>query len=265
MYDEILKQIRKDILEIAHLGGDGNLQSTFSSLDLIWCIYDKILDITPNNCYEADRDIFILSKGQASLGLFVILSEKGFFSKKELKRFCKHDSIFGMQGDKTRIKGLEVSAGSLGHGLPIAVGVAMANKLKKINSKVCVLCGDGEMNEGTMWEALILASHNKLDNLYIVIDDNKSILKMLEMGDLKEKMDAFGIDSIRINGHNQKEIISAFAEKKNGRPKAIIANTQRGYGSKTLMEDPSWFHRAPTKDELEMLIKEVAVFETTND
>ncbi len=265
MHSNKIKELKKEILRISYLGQDGNLQSVFSSLDILWILYSKILNCNNCNYNDEDRDIFILSKGQSSLGLFVVLADLGFFDSKELETFCQFNSKFGMQGDRNKIPGVEISAGSLGHGLPIAVGMAIAHKIRGINSRIYVLTGDGEFNEGTMWESLLLAAHNQLDNLRIIIDDNKSISKMLDIGSLAKKLEAFGMEVINTDGHNHKALEYALSVEPHNKPLAIIADTFRGYGCNTLMDDPSWFHRSPTADELDNLIREVELYETTND
>jgi len=249
---DTIKELRKQCLEISYLGQDGNLQSTFSALDIMWTLYDKILK---------DDDKFILSKGQASLGLYAVLAEKGIISKDELKSFCKLNSRFGMQIDRTKFnEEFMISAGSLGHGFPMAIGIAMANKIKKSTAKVYVLVGDGELNEGTMWESIILACHKKLDNLCLIIDDNNSLGKMINIDNLGEILIRFGFFVNTVDGHNQKDMYNALTTHTIDQPLVVIAKTQRGYGSKTMMEDNSWFHRSPNKAELNMLISEVDTF-----
>lgn len=263
MDKDIIKKIRKDCLEISYLGRDGNLQSVFSALDIMWVLYDSVV-------YKGEDKVkrnntFVLSKGQASLGLYVILAEKGILSLDEVKTFCKFNSRFGMQIDRTKFNeiGIEISAGSLGHGFPIAVGMSMALKIQNSSDKVFVLVGDGEFNEGTMWESALLASAKKLDNLCIIIDDNNSIGKMLDMGDMKKKLEAFGFEVRKINGHSHNEILKALSEDHFNKPLAIIAKTIRGYGCESMMRDIKWFHRSPNLEELNILIEEVEKFEKT--
>lgn len=263
--DSIVKELRKECLRISSLGGDGNLQSNFSALDIMWVLYDQVINCNKNNFKNKDRDYFILSKGQATLALYVILAEKRILEKKELESFCKYDSRFGMQADRTKFNGgVEISTGSLGHGFPMAVGVAMANKIKGSASRVFTLVGDGEFNEGTMWEAALLAGFKKLDNLCIVIDDNNSIGSMLDMGDMEQKLTAFGFDVLQIDGHNHKDIFTALSRVHSEKPMAVIAHTIRGYGSETIMTDNKWFHRAPNSEELSILLEEVDRFEKAN-
>ena len=171
------------------------------------------------------------------------------------------DSRYCIQTDLTKFKGgIENNAGSLGHGLPFAAGIAYANKIKKSPSNVYVLCGDGEFCEGTMWEACIFASAKKLDNLCVIIDDNNSVAAMVDMGDMKKKLEAFNFDVFEVDGHNLSKLEDVFKKAmllSNEKPKAIIAKTLRGFGSKTMAENDIWFHKAPNEEELELLIKEV--------
>jgi len=247
-----MKSLRKECLEISHLGNDGNLQSTFSALDILYVLYNDILTTT---------DTFVLSKGQASLGLYVVLADKGFLNKDELKTFCKFDSKFGMQIDRTKFDDVSfTSTGSLWHGLPIAVGIAMANKLLDNTDMVYCLIGDGELQEGTMWESIQLACHHQLNNLTIIIDNNKSTNSMISIPDLSEILEYFGCFVTNANGHSHDCIYNAFDTLSMYNPFVLIADTKRGYGSKTLMTDRSWFHKAPNKEELELLKNEVDIF-----
>lgn len=259
------RNIRKRCLDISNKGKDGNLQSCFSSMDILWTLYNRVMNWSLNIRNSSSRDYFILSKGQSSLALVTVLENLGLFNYEEIDRFCKFSSRFSMQLDVTKfadINGIENSAGSLGHGLPFAVGVAFANRIKKIDSYVYVLVGDGEMNEGTMWEACAFAGAHKLDKLIVIVDDNDSIGRMLDLSDISTKLKAFGFVVTNADGHNIDSIINGIdsLKKFENMPKALIAKTIRGYGSKTLMENNEWFHKAPNDAELEMLIKEVDVF-----
>lgn len=254
------KDIRKKLLKISSIGHDGNLQSGFSSIEILWTLYDKVLELTPENFLDENRNRFILSKGQSTEALLEILSEKGFISADEMKNFCKIDSRISMQADRTKLPMVEISAGSLGHGLPMACGIAWANKIKNIVSQVFCLVGDGEMNEGTMWESLIFASSENLNNLTVIVDDNNSITRLIKLNNFKEKFESFGFDVITVDGHNEDELLKVFTMK-HDKPLCVLAKTIRGYGSKTLMEDRSWFHRYPKGDELDMLLAEVDAFQ----
>ena len=191
--------------------------------------------------------------------------EKGVFQLEEIaSEIGKFHSRYSIQTDLTKFQGgIENNAGSLGHGLPFAVGIAHANKIKKSPSKVYALCGDGEFCEGTMWEACIFAGTKGLDNLCLIVDDNASVGAMVDMGDLASKLKAFGFDLFEADGHDMDALERVFTEARsmeNGRPKAVIAHTVRGYGSKTMTEKDIWFHKAPDSEELKSLMKEVDEF-----
>ncbi|MEE3410079.1 MAG: thiamine pyrophosphate-dependent enzyme [Treponema sp.] len=263
--EEISKKLRKEALYLSHKCKDGNLQSVFSCLDIMWVLYDKIMNWTPEKATNDDRDFFIISKGQATLALYPILIEKGMFDLEEIaSEIGNFDSRYCIQTDLTKFNGgIENNAGSLGHGLPFATGIAYANKIKKSPSKVFVLCGDGELCEGTMWESFIFAGNKKLDNLCVIIDDNDSVGAMVSLDSINEKLKSFGFDVFEVNGHNMNDcetVLLQATQLANGKPKAIIAHTVRGYGSKTMTEHDVWFHKAPNTEELEMLSKEVDEF-----
>ncbi len=257
--DEISKELRKLILKLSHKCQDGNLQSAFSCIDIIWTLYDKIMNWNPSIALNADRDYFLISKGQATLALQAVLLKKNFFNNTIFDEIGTFNSRFSNQADVTKFDGgIENSAGSLGHGLPMAVGVALAQKIKKLPSRVFVICGDGEFNEGTMWESCIFAAGKKLDNLCVIIDDNNSVGAMIDMGDMQKKLESFGFDTYKVDGHNLNELNQILSKKpKQGSPMAVIASTVRGYGSDTLISKSVWFHKSPNAEELVMLMKEV--------
>lgn len=258
--EKISKDIRKTILRVSNIGKDGNLQSCFSSIEILWALYDGVLNLNKDTI-KFSHDRFVLSKGQSNLALMTVLAYKGFLDLQELNSFNRIDSRIAMQADRTKFEGIiENSAGSLGHGFPMAVGMAWASKIKQDNERVFVLAGDGEMNEGTMWEAALFASSERLNNLTIIIDDNNSIGKMINFGDLQNKLTAFGFDVKVVDGHSISELKKVLL-KTSDKPRAIIAKTCRGYGSATLMNDRSWFHRYPTDEELPFLLKEVDDYE----
>ena len=252
-----LKKLKQIIVNASAKSGEGHIPSAFSVLDILWVLYDKILKIDPKNPRAHDRDFFILSKGHASLGLYAVLAEKGFFSLSELENFGKFNSMLGGHPDRNKIPGVEASTGSLGHGFPISIGVALGLKIKKMDNKVFVLIGDGECNEGTVWESALLASHHNLSNLCCIVDYNHSTDRALEMGDIAEKFKSFGWNTCVINGHNHEEIYNALI-KKSDKPKAIIANTIKGYGAKIMENNPAWHHKSPSPEEFDILLEELS-------
>ena len=261
----ISKKLRKNALYLSYKCQDGNLQSVFSCLDIIWVLYDKIMNWESASAKDPDRDFFIISKGQATLALYPVLIEKGLFDFNEVaQEIGKFDSRYCIQTDITKFSGgIENNAGSLGHGLPFATGIAFANKIKKSPSQVYVLCGDGEFCEGTMWEACLFAATHELDNLCVIIDDNNSVGAMVNMESFSQKLESFGFETVSADGHDMLQLEIAFKDicgRKNGKPKAVIAKTIRGYGCKTMTEHDIWFHKAPNEEELRMLIEEVDAF-----
>jgi len=258
------KTLRKEALYLSHKCQDGNLQSVFSCLDIVWTLYDQIMNWLPEIATDESRDYFIISKGQATLALYPVLIEKGMFSIDEIAgEIGSFSSRYCIQTDLTKFQGgIENNAGSLGHGLPFAVGIANAKKIKALPSQVYVLCGDGEFCEGSMWESCLFASAKELDNLCLIVDDNDSVGAMINMGDMEKKLTSFGFDVFPVDGHDLDALETVFrmAQEKNGRPKAVIAKTVRGYGSPTMTEHDIWFHKAPNAEELELLTREVDAF-----
>lgn len=263
--DDIARKLRKEALFLSYKCQDGNLQSVFSCIDIIWTLYDRVMNWDVAKVEVPDRDFFIISKGQATLALYPVLIEKGLFEFNKIsEEIGTFHSRYCIQTDVTKFRGgIENNAGSLGHGFPFAVGLANANKIKKSPSQVYVLCGDGEFCEGTMWEACIMAGALQLDNLCVIIDDNDSVRAMVDMKNMQQRLETFGFDTEVVNGHDRQElekVFLRFRKIENGRPKAVLAKTVRGYGSDTMMCNDIWFHKAPNDGELEMLQKEVDNF-----
>ncbi len=252
-----MKKLKKTIIQSAFKAGEGHIPSALSILDILWVLYDRVLKIDPLHLDDPERDRFFLSKGHASLGLYVVLAEKGFFSFDELKNFCKFDSILGGHPDRNKVPGVEASTGSLGHGFPMAVGSALGLKIKNQAAQVFAIIGDGEANEGTVWESALLAPHHNLNNLTCVVDYNHSTDRALRVGNLKKKFEAFGWQSIVINGHDHEEIYKALTMKHKIKPIAIIAETIKGRGVKMMENNPAWHHKAPSQEELDVILDEL--------
>lgn len=258
-----LKEIRKRCLRLSNRAKDGNLQSTFSSVEIMYSLYNDIMDLEKIQKKRMDRDWFVMSKGQSTLGLYSVLVQKGILSEESMVDICQFKSKYSMQADLTKgIPCIENSAGSLGHGLPMAVGIAYANKIKRIQSRVFCLVGDGELNEGTMWESCLFAKSHDLSNLIIIVDDNRSLSRMITHNLWEDIFRTIGIETCRVDGHSVKQLSDAIQSigEASMTPHMIIASTVRGYGSKTLMEKNEWFHKYPDDQELEELIQEVESF-----
>ena len=249
------KKLISRIAELSVIGKEGHVPSALSILDIIWVIYNKIININLLKRRSRKRDFFILSKGHGCLAQYVVLEKKGIISKKDLDTFCKYKSNFGGHPDSNKIEGIECSTGSLGHGFPFAAGVAYGNKLLNIKSKVITLVGDGECNEGSIWETCMIASHHKLNNLICIVDKNKSSDRALKIDDLKSKFKSFGWHAVNIDGHSHKEIFKAL-NIKSKKPLAIIANTIKGKGIDFMENNPEWHHKKIDKKTIEKYILE---------
>jgi len=241
--------IRQGVLNLAYRGQTVHIACAFSIAELLSVLYSEVLKFPDNDPDAPGRDYFILSKGHGVMAQYICLAEKGWISESEIADYFKDgSSLPGLS--ESRVKGCEISSGSLGHGLPIAAGLALASKLSKSDQTTFVLVGDGEMNEGSNWEALLFASHKKLDNLIVIVDQNGfqamgSTSEVLDMGNLESKFLAFGFDVADIDGHDTEAIRNTVANqlaKKNGKPKAIIAKTKKGAGVSFMEMNNSWHY-----------------------
>lgn len=243
---------RKRIIEMVREGKDGHIPSAFSILDLIAALYRDHLKYDATKPEWPDRDYFILSKGHGCLALYVVLREHGFLTEEDLHMFCKPDGILGEHPDCTKVPGVEASTGSLGHGFPFAVGIALGLKIREASNKVYVLVGDGECHEGTIWEAANVANNLRLGNLCVVVDWNESAAQLMPLDDLPAKWRAFGWETLVINGHSDSEIRSAFESVQFGvgsSPTVIVAKTVKGKGVPMLEGHGRWHHRIPNDEE----------------
>lgn len=252
----ICKKIRKDILSISKESGIGHIPSSFSVVEILHAIY-TVMNHKPHNPSWSGRDIFILSKGHAALCHYCVLADQGYFNIEEVYSHSSFMSNFGGHPDRTKVPGVEVSTGSLGHGIGVAVGIALALRIKKSNRKVFVVIGDGEANEGTVWEAALVASHLRLSNLTIIYDDNKSHSRGLQIHNAAEKFRAFGCEVSEVDGHNVIELKCRLL-KESTTVHAIIADTVKGYGCQTLVNNPyEWPTKSPNDLEFETLMREL--------
>ena len=241
------KIVRKGILECIGINKKGHVGGSMSSADLVTALYFYKMNHNPDNPENPDRDRLILSKGHSVLAQYAALAECGYFPKSILKTTKTFGSI--LQGHpEIRTPGIEANTGSLAQGLSVGVGIALGGKLDKRDYKVYVILGDGELNEGQVWEAITAASVYKLDNLVAIIDRNKlqasgPIKEIYDIGDIKPKFDAFGWKSFEIDGHNMKEIVEALdsVDKIKGTPSVIIAQTVKGKGI-SFAENVTGFH-----------------------
>lgn len=265
--EEIAKDIRKKIYQIAHFAGGGHMGASFSMTDIISVLYfDGVLKYDASNPKWEERDKFILSKGHASYALYAALAKAGYFPEKELWHVGQIGSKFGGHPKMYDIPGVEASTGALGHGLSFAIGVAYANKVDKKNSHVYVVLGDGECQEGSIWEGALSAPTLQLDNLTVVVDHNKlqamdDLENIVHMQPFSDKWKAFGWNVVEIDGHNYKETKEALLIRKAGVPTVVIAHTVKGKGVSFMENVPIWHFRMPNEQELQVLMDELGLTE----
>jgi len=251
-----LDRLRREIVVASASAGEGHVPSALSILDILWIEYSVIMANQRMRHEEIDR--FVLSKGHGSLALYVVLSEIGVIDKSELGSFGQFDSRLGGHPDRLKIPGVEASTGSLGHGMPVAAGIALAKQIQGSEGRVVTLIGDGEANEGTIWETALIAAHRHLENLVCIVDYNHSTDRALVLGSIADKFAAFGWGVVEIDGHNPNEIEESLSHEKTARPLAIIANTIKGKGVKAMENNPAWHHAAPKMNEVENLLGDVS-------
>jgi transketolase len=242
--------LRRMIIDTLVSAGRGHPGPALSLVEILRVLYDDILRIRPEDPAWNGRDRLILSKGHGCLALYAVLADKGFFPKDELKRFCRFGSFLGGHPEAGKIPGVEASTGALGHGLPIGVGMALAARLQKRDSRVFVVTGDGELNEGSMWEAAMSASKNRLDALTAIVDYNKlqsygSVDSVQPLEPLADKWRAFGFAVAEVNGHNVvalQKVLSCLPLEV-GKPSVVIAHTIKGKGVPVAENNPQWHHK----------------------
>lgn len=261
---EKARRIRINALKAIHAAKSGHPGGSLSSADILATLYFGELNIDPKNPKMADRDKFVLSKGHAVPALYAALGERGFYDVNEMMTLRQVGSKFQGHPNMSKVPGIEMSTGSLGQGFSAAVGMAVAGKIDKNPGRVYVLTGDGELQEGIVWEAAMQASHRKLDNLVAIVDLNGLQIDG-KVSDVKcvcpvdEKFRSFGWNVISIDGHNFEELTTAFKEAKSskGVPTAIIAHTHKGKGVSFMEDNAGWHGKAPSDEELAAAIEEL--------
>jgi transketolase len=254
--DERSLHLRRLIVDALEGGGRGHPGPALSLVEVLRVLYDEVLRIDPANPLDPARDRFILSKGHGCLALYAVLADKGFFPAEELARQCRAGAMLGGHPERGRTPGVEASTGALGHGLPIALGLALAARMQNRDSRTFVVMGDGETNEGSVWEAAMTAAKHRLDRLTAVIDHNKlqsygPVSTVLDMAPMADKWRAFGWGVREVDGHDMSALRAVFAAApfEPGRPNLIIAHTVKGRGVSFAENNPDWHHKAKIKDE----------------
>ena len=258
---KLAQALRISSIKMVNNAKASHIGSALSIVDILAVLYGKILNFDINDEKFSERDRFILSKGHGCVSVYAVLAEVGFFEKDELKTYGKDFSNL-MNHISHKIKGVEFSTGALGHGLSFGVGKALNAKINKKKWKTFVLLSDGEMDEGSNWEALMFASHHKLNNLTAIIDYNKlqsldTIENTLNLEPLRDKLESFGCHVIDLDGHNHDDLEKAFIENSVNSPKVIIANTTKGKGVSFMENSVAWHYKSPNEDELDLSLKEL--------
>lgn len=267
LYDELkLKatKIRRNIVNMIYLASSGHPGGALSITDILTVLYFTEMNVDPLNPKDENRDRFVLSKGHASAALYATLAERGFIQNEDLLGFRKLDSNLQGHPDMNKVPGVDMTTGSLGQGLSTANGMALAGKLDNKNYRVYCALGDGEIEEGQVWEAAMSASHYKLDNLCVIVDNNNlqidgTVDKVMSPYPIAEKFESFGFNVIEIDGHDYKQIIEAFenAKKITGKPTAIIAKTIKGKGVSFMENQAGWHGKAPNEEQYNIAMEEL--------
>jgi len=259
------KEMRREMVRMVKLAGSGHLAPALSCADIIASLFFKVMKINPQNPGDENRDRFILSAGHKALVLYTAMAIAGYFSREVLDTFLDFDSMLGGHPDSTKIPGIEISTGSLGHGLPIGVGMGLGEKLKKQDNRVFILLSDGEITEGSNWEAASVASHYKLDNLIGIIDKNGlcadgDVCNVMGIEPLGRRWEAFGWEIVEIDGHNITEIVASLGSAPiiKNKPTMVIANTIKGKGISFMENRYEWHNKVPDKQQFEIAFKELA-------
>lgn len=256
-------RLRQDVLDIVYRAKTGHIGGDFSVTDILNVLYNKQMNVTPENFRDADHDRFILSKGHAVEALYAVLCQKGFFPREDLLTVSQYLSNY-IGHPNNKINGIEMNSGSLGHGLSVGVGMALAGKMDKKDYRVYVVMGDGELAEGSVWEGAMAGGHYKLDNLCAVIDRNRLQISgtteyVMNQESQEERWATFGWHVISIDGNDVDALDAAFEEAKatKGQPTLIVANTTKGCGVSFMENKAAWHHKVPTAEEYEQGMAEL--------
>ena len=259
---EVSKSIRRSVVEMAHRSYASHTGSALSIVDILTVLYFRVLNIDPDEPKAESRDRFILSKGHASAALYATLAERGFFSKKKLDGYYIDAGELPGHVDCTAVPGIEAAAGSLGHGLSLGAGMALASRMNKSDARVFIIVGDGEMNEGSVWEALMFIPYQQLVNVTVIVDCNKyqgygASADVLDLTPLEDKFRSFGWQVRAVDGHDHEELERVLSCRNEGRPLAVLADTVKGKGVSYMENQFVWHYKSPDDDQLRQALKEL--------
>lgn len=257
--------LRKDIVDMVVAGGGGHIGGDMSVLDILTMLYFEEMNISPENQEDEDRDRFILSKGHSVEAYYAVLAARGFFDIKEvIETFSKFGSRF-IGHPNNKLPGIEMNSGSLGHGMSVCVGMALAGKMNRKTYRVYTVMGDGELAEGSVWEGVMAANQYGLDNLCAVVDRNRLQISgdtedVMGHEDLSERFKSFGWNTIGLNGHDYRELREGFqrARETRNRPTVLIADTIKGFGSSVMEGKVQWHHKVPGEEERKQILADIA-------
>lgn len=263
-YQELAKEIRREILELIYQTKSPHIGCSFSMVELLVALYFKTLSVDPSRPGDPNRDRFVLSKGHGVPALYPVLAKRGFISQEILEGFAKDGGTLEQHPTRNTSQGIEISSGSLGHGLSISAGMALAAKYDGASYRVFAFLSDGELEEGSSWEGAMFASHHKLDNLVAVVDYNKlqaqgKVSEVMNLEPLTGKWQSFGWEVKEVDGHNFREIISSLESIpfKPGKPNCLIAHTVKGKGVSFMENQPEWHDKCPGEEEYKKALEEL--------
>jgi transketolase len=255
--DKRSKYLRRLVVEALDGGKRGHIGASFSLIEILRVLYDDILNVQPENPEWSERDRCVLSKGHGCLALYALLADKGFFSRSELASFCLPGAMLGGHPEFPKIPGVEFSTGSLGHGLSVGVGMALSARIQKRDSRIFVIMGDGEINEGSVWEAALSAGKHDLENLVVLIDYNKmqsygTTDCVLPLEPIADKWQSFGFSVTEVNGHNIQNLRDALGELPlaTKKPTAVVCHTVKGKGIPFVEGRPEWHHKSNLSEDV---------------
>lgn len=265
MYELTAKafELRKDVINMIYKAKTGHIGGDFSVMDILVALYYKQMKVSPEMVDSPDRDRFILSKGHSVESYYAVLADRGFFPKTDLETYSQYESKY-IGHPNNKINGIEMNSGSLGHGLSVGVGMALAGKLDQRDYRVYVVMGDGELAEGSVWEGVMAGGHYKLDHLCAVVDRNRlqisgSTEAVMSHENLEERWKSFGWNVIQADGNDIDALENAFTKAKDciGKPSVILANTTKGYGVSFIEDKVAWHHKIPSAEEYTLALAEL--------
>src|SRR3954453_6450652 len=261
--EALATDVRRTVVTMIERAGLGHIGGDLSVTDILVTLFGAVLDVDPTQPGREDRDRFVLSKGHCAGALYATLAHCGFFAKDELETFMAPLSALNGHPNRTKVPGVETNTGPLGHGFPVAVGAALAGRLRGLRYRTFVVLGDGELQEGSNWEAAMTAAHYDLDNLTAIVDRNRlqqgartEETKQLEP--LADKWESFGFEVRIVDGHDHTALLEAFRASETGRPVAVIANTIKGKGVSFMEDRVEWHHKVPTSEQVQAAIQELS-------